>query len=113
MDLVKKCTTSRCFLSTVALAMLAMSAQATPLVLNGVALLDGVTLTEGIAGGLHRVVPAGLQTWTASIPLWMRLAAALVVGEFGFYWGHRWTHEIPFLWRFHAIHHSAEELTGW
>jgi sterol desaturase/sphingolipid hydroxylase (fatty acid hydroxylase superfamily) len=63
-----------------------------------------------IAGGLHRVVPAGLQTWTAGMPLWMRLAAALLVGEFGFYWGHRWTHQIPFLWRFHAIHHSAEEI---
>jgi sterol desaturase/sphingolipid hydroxylase (fatty acid hydroxylase superfamily) len=32
------------------------------------------------------------------------------VGEIGYYWGHRWTHEIPFLWRFHSIHHSAEEI---
>jgi sterol desaturase/sphingolipid hydroxylase (fatty acid hydroxylase superfamily) len=30
-----------------------------------------------------------------------------VVGEFGFYSGHRWSHAIPFLWRFHVIHHSA------
>ncbi len=26
------------------------------------------------------------------------------------YWGHRALHASPFLWRFHAIHHSAEEL---
>ena len=38
------------------------------------------------------------------------MLAALVVGEIGAYWGHRWSHEIPFLWRFHAIHHSAEEI---
>jgi sterol desaturase/sphingolipid hydroxylase (fatty acid hydroxylase superfamily) len=43
------------------------------------------------------------------MPLWMRLVAALAVGDFGFYWGHRWMHEIPFLWRFHAIH-SAKEM---
>jgi len=34
----------------------------------------------------------------------------MVVGEIGYYWGHRWSHEIPLLWRFHAVHHSAEEL---
>jgi sterol desaturase/sphingolipid hydroxylase (fatty acid hydroxylase superfamily) len=40
----------------------------------------------------------------------MRIVAALVVADIGTYWGHRWTHEIPLLWRFHAIHHSAEHV---
>jgi sterol desaturase/sphingolipid hydroxylase (fatty acid hydroxylase superfamily) len=62
------------------------------------------------AWGLHYVIPVGLHTWVAGMPLGMRLVAALVVGEVGYYWGHRWTHEIPLLWRFHAIHHSAEQI---
>jgi len=59
---------------------------------------------------LHRAVPSPFYTAMASLPVWLRLAAAMVVGEIGFYWAHRWMHEVPALWRFHAIHHSAEEM---
>jgi sterol desaturase/sphingolipid hydroxylase (fatty acid hydroxylase superfamily) len=63
-----------------------------------------------VAAVIHRVEPAGFYASVAAIPMGWRLMAALVVGEFGAYWGHRWSHEIPFLWRFHAVHHSAEEI---
>jgi sterol desaturase/sphingolipid hydroxylase (fatty acid hydroxylase superfamily) len=63
-----------------------------------------------IARAVHRFLPGLLYSWPAGLPLWMRLAAAMVVGELGSYWGHRWSHEMPLLWRFHAIHHSAEEI---
>jgi sterol desaturase/sphingolipid hydroxylase (fatty acid hydroxylase superfamily) len=58
----------------------------------------------------HHLVPYRLQVAVAARPLWQRILAGLVVGEVGFYWGHRWTHQIPFLWRFHSIHHSAEHV---
>ena len=49
---------------------------------------------------------ATIATW----PIWLRASAAMVVGEIGYYWGHRVSHEVPFLWRFHAIHHSAKQI---
>jgi sterol desaturase/sphingolipid hydroxylase (fatty acid hydroxylase superfamily) len=64
----------------------------------------------GIAWALHRIVPGAVQAYALGLPMWARIAAALVVGELGFYWGHRWTHEIPWLWKFHAVHHAPEEI---
>ena len=63
-----------------------------------------------IAVIIHAVLPASLTGAAAGLPLWARMIAAMVVGEIGFYWGHRWSHEIPLLWRFHAVHHSAEHV---
>ena len=63
-----------------------------------------------VAMALHKVVPGSLYARVAEVPPGVRFAAAIVVGEFGAYWGHRWSHEVPLLWRFHAIHHSAQEM---
>jgi len=37
--------------------------------------------------------------------------AVFIVNDFTRYWMHRVMHKVPFLWRFHRIHHSAEALT--
>lgn len=63
-----------------------------------------------IAWGAHEVLPYRVQAFAAGLPFWARAAASLVVGEIGAYWGHRWTHEIPLLWRFHSVHHSPEHV---
>ncbi len=63
-----------------------------------------------LAWAAHHTLPGGYFAAVARLPVAVRLAAALVVGEVGYYWGHRWMHEVPALWRFHAIHHAAEHM---
>jgi sterol desaturase/sphingolipid hydroxylase (fatty acid hydroxylase superfamily) len=63
-----------------------------------------------VAVAAQRIVPAAVPALCNELPLGVRLLVALVVGETGFYWGHRLSHQIPCLWRFHAIHHSAGHM---
>ena len=63
-----------------------------------------------LAWAVHALMPTDYLAAVARLPLWTRALLGLVAGEVGYYWGHRWSHEIPFLWRFHAIHHAAEEV---
>lgn len=63
-----------------------------------------------LAWTLHRTVPSGFYAMMGALPVAVRAALALVAGEIGYYWGHRLMHEIPLLWRLHALHHSAEEM---
>ncbi|WP_155931167.1 sterol desaturase family protein [Methylomonas sp. 11b] len=55
-------------------------------------------------------IPHDFYAWVGELPFWWRLAATLVMGEIAYYWAHRWSHEIPYLWRFHSIHHSPTEI---
>jgi sterol desaturase/sphingolipid hydroxylase (fatty acid hydroxylase superfamily) len=38
------------------------------------------------------------------------IALAVALVAVGNYWGHRLTHQVPFLWRFHSVHHSIEQM---
>lgn len=49
-----------------------------------------------------------LHQWSA--PLWMKLVAALLLLDAWMYVWHRGNHAIPFLWRFHRMHHSDPEV---
>jgi sterol desaturase/sphingolipid hydroxylase (fatty acid hydroxylase superfamily) len=44
------------------------------------------------------------------LPAWAAIALAAVVVAVANYWGHRLTHRVPFLWRFHSVHHSIEQM---
>ena len=63
-----------------------------------------------IAHGLGSAVNDGNVIWPVHWHWSAQLLLAMVMGEFVEYWWHRAMHEIPWLWRFHAVHHSAPRL---
>jgi sterol desaturase/sphingolipid hydroxylase (fatty acid hydroxylase superfamily) len=63
-----------------------------------------------LASAFTRALPQPWHQFVAGWPLWLRSLAVFLVGEFGFYWGHRWSHASPLLWRFHAVHHAAPHM---
>jgi len=52
----------------------------------------------------------GLRGFWARQPLWVSFPAMLLISDFSAYWAHRLFHTRWF-WRFHAPHHSSEEVT--
>lgn len=50
------------------------------------------------------------RTWVASLPFVVQVVAIMFLTDLVQYWVHRAFHRIPFLWRFHAVHHSAQAM---
>lgn len=76
-------------------------------------LVQVVVVFSATVGLAELIQPAAGSTdrfWPGNWPMPLQILLGLVVAEFGLYWAHRIAHEYPFLWRFHAIHHSATRL---
>ena len=53
------------------------------------------------------------STWRSAVgsqPIILQIVEILLITDFVQYWVHRAFHRIPWLWRFHKIHHSAEVM---
>jgi lathosterol oxidase len=53
---------------------------------------------------------ATVTTVVSGLPLLVQVPMVVLAADFTQYWVHRTFHVVPFLWRFHAIHHSAEHM---
>jgi sterol desaturase/sphingolipid hydroxylase (fatty acid hydroxylase superfamily) len=51
-----------------------------------------------------------LRPLVSMAPPIVRALIGLVLFDVVVYWAHRWAHEVPFLWRFHSLHHSTRRL---
>ena len=52
----------------------------------------------------------GRAIWPTHLHPVIQVFLLLCVKDFFRYWYHRWMHESPFMWRWHAVHHSSERL---
>jgi sterol desaturase/sphingolipid hydroxylase (fatty acid hydroxylase superfamily) len=50
---------------------------------------------------------SAVQDFVANLPFPIALFLVILVADLFQYWVHRAYHEVPFLWRFHSVHHSA------
>jgi sterol desaturase/sphingolipid hydroxylase (fatty acid hydroxylase superfamily) len=53
---------------------------------------------------------AGFRAWIASQPTIIQVIEIMFFTDLVQYWVHRAFHRIPFLWGFHAVHHSAKSM---
>jgi sterol desaturase/sphingolipid hydroxylase (fatty acid hydroxylase superfamily) len=81
----------------------------------------GIAVLDGFVGRL--VAPAGAVgfAWLAetrhwgllqqvAMPAWLEATAAFIALDLGIYSQHRLFHAVPWLWRFHRMHHSDVDL---
>ena len=75
--------------------------------------LSAASLVVGIVVGLASLawLPGlALRPLVTALPPTVQLIGGMLVFDVTIYWLHRFSHEVPFLWRFHAVHHSTRQL---
>lgn len=52
----------------------------------------------------------GIRGFVAGLNFWVALFLIILVADLVQYWTHRAYHEVPLLWRLHAVHHSVKSM---
>ncbi|GAB5458736.1 MAG: hypothetical protein Hens3KO_17660 [Henriciella sp.] len=77
-------------------------------------------LNMGLGRLLAATITLGAAAYAASqgwglfnlfeLPLWLVFTLGLLAMEMTIYWQHRLFHTVPFLWRWHSLHHRDEAI---
>lgn len=51
-----------------------------------------------------------VRAYIVALPFWVQVVIIMAATDFVQYWVHRAFHTFPWLWNFHAIHHSTKKL---
>ena len=68
----------------------------------------GTGLTLSYACAL--MIPERVQAAIRGQAGWLQFVQLLLLADLCFYLAHRLVHRVPRLWRFHAVHHSSEQM---
>jgi sterol desaturase/sphingolipid hydroxylase (fatty acid hydroxylase superfamily) len=81
------------------------------LLFNGFVVRAGSTLVLGaVMAAYNLYFDPSANAWVTNLPIWIQVIAVMIVADIGYYAAHRSFHAIPFLWKFHSVHHSVEEM---
>ena len=69
-----------------------------------------LTVNFVIHRGFGWLVSSDFQLAVQGIGFVPQLLLCILVADLAQYWTHRAYHEVPFLWRFHAVHHSTKTM---
>lgn len=56
--------------------------------------------------GIRNLVAIHVEQW----PVWAQLLTLFVIRDFIQWWVHRLLHQVEFLWEFHKVHHSVQQM---
>lgn len=63
--------------------------------------------TDGLSAiGIENLVAFKVMSW----PTWAHLVIGFILRDFIQWWTHRLLHRVPWLWEFHKVHHSVEQM---
>jgi sterol desaturase/sphingolipid hydroxylase (fatty acid hydroxylase superfamily) len=74
-----------------------------------VQLMSVLVMAPAVAMGELMAIPA-LQQAVQRAPLVVQFLGCVLIADLAQYWVHRAFHAVPWLWRFHAVHHSAQTM---
>ena len=75
-----------------------------------VQIITFLTLAPSSFVNAHFDALAQIRAAISSLPWLAQFALAMALTDLAQYWFHRAFHRVPFLWGFHAVHHSAPSM---
>jgi sterol desaturase/sphingolipid hydroxylase (fatty acid hydroxylase superfamily) len=80
--------------------------------LTGLGLITGVLAVRpaALGGALWAERHSFGLLHLATMPLWVQVAAGVLLMDLTFYYWHRLNHTRPLLWRFHNVHHADPDM---